>query len=422
MLQYIYATEESTRQLRKRLFLFFTSALFVLALSLTLSIYISLLDQLKKAEYNSISHVAEIRSMAISEWCRRSKDIARQITSRTRMREELEKYNRQIISLDQLTAFTKPKLQDAMHISSEIAGIIRLDAKNRVVAECGYSSIPGLGPSEILHYVFNNTVLSEPIIAGDRSFIIASAPILNRSNERQGTDLVIIDLVSLEKIITNLDQTNKNNESVAGYIHGNNILPLLPHNKRDDLLSRVQDFIRMAIEGKKGLGYVADLVVAYQPIEECDWGLAIVKNEHELYSPVYKKMAIIGCLSLAIYLVILSLFWFLLKPLAGRILMHTDDLEKKIQEKTINLEQEIAARKKTQEEKEKIIAELQEAMAQVKTLRGLLPICARCKKIRDDKGYWNQIEIYIAEHSEATFTHGICPECKKELYPELDND
>lgn len=60
-------------------------------------------------------------------------------------------------------------------------------------------------------------------------------------------------------------------------------------------------------------------------------------------------------------------------------------------------------------------AQLQEALAKVKTLKGLLPICANCKKIRDDQGYWNQIEAYIEEHSDALFTHGLCPECVKLL-------
>jgi len=66
-----------------------------------------------------------------------------------------------------------------------------------------------------------------------------------------------------------------------------------------------------------------------------------------------------------------------------------------------------------------LIQKLQEALANIKTLRGLLPICASCKKIRDDNGYWHQIETYIRVHSEADFSHGICPECKIRLYPEL---
>lgn len=64
--------------------------------------------------------------------------------------------------------------------------------------------------------------------------------------------------------------------------------------------------------------------------------------------------------------------------------------------------------------------ELAAALSQVKALKGLLPICAACKKIRKDDGYWQQIESYIAEHSEADFTHSICPACAKKLYPELE--
>ena len=63
--------------------------------------------------------------------------------------------------------------------------------------------------------------------------------------------------------------------------------------------------------------------------------------------------------------------------------------------------------------------ELETALAEIKTLRGIIPICANCKKIRDDQGYWNQIESYIRDHSEAEFSHSICPDCARKLYPEL---
>jgi len=75
-------------------------------------------------------------------------------------------------------------------------------------------------------------------------------------------------------------------------------------------------------------------------------------------------------------------------------------------------------RKKNETEKKLLINELQLAMKKIKTLQGLLPICASCKRIRDDKGYWNQIEVYISKHSNADFTHGICPECVAKLYPD----
>ena len=64
-------------------------------------------------------------------------------------------------------------------------------------------------------------------------------------------------------------------------------------------------------------------------------------------------------------------------------------------------------------------AELQEALDQVKVISGLLPMCASCKSIRDDKGYWQEVESYVSAHSEATFTHGLCPACVRKLYPEF---
>lgn len=70
-------------------------------------------------------------------------------------------------------------------------------------------------------------------------------------------------------------------------------------------------------------------------------------------------------------------------------------------------------------ERERLIGELREALTQVKTLSGLLPICANCKKVRDDQGYWLQIETYISEHSNADFSHGICPQCAQKLYGDL---
>jgi len=66
-----------------------------------------------------------------------------------------------------------------------------------------------------------------------------------------------------------------------------------------------------------------------------------------------------------------------------------------------------------------LIVELYKSLANVKTLTGLLPICAGCKKIRNDQGYWTQVEDYIAQHSDATFTHGLCPDCVSGLYPEV---
>jgi DNA-binding response OmpR family regulator len=97
--------------------------------------------------------------------------------------------------------------------------------------------------------------------------------------------------------------------------------------------------------------------------------------------------------------------------LMARLTAHLSirSLQVELQEKNEHLQQAMSAR-------EKLIKELQQALDNIKVLSGLLPICSSCKKIRDDQGYWNQIESYIQSHSEALFTHGICPDCVKELY------
>jgi PAS domain S-box-containing protein len=81
----------------------------------------------------------------------------------------------------------------------------------------------------------------------------------------------------------------------------------------------------------------------------------------------------------------------------------------------------ITERKHLEEERQKMIEQLNETLSRVKTLSGLLPICASCKKVRDDHGYWQKLEIFVHEHSEAEFSHSICPDCMETLYPQFVN-
>lgn len=73
----------------------------------------------------------------------------------------------------------------------------------------------------------------------------------------------------------------------------------------------------------------------------------------------------------------------------------------------------------TERERDRLIVELKKALSEIKTLSGLLPLCSHCKKVRDDKGYWNQIDAYIRQHTDADFTHSICPECAEKYYPDF---
>jgi len=106
---------------------------------------------------------------------------------------------------------------------------------------------------------------------------------------------------------------------------------------------------------------------------------------------------------------------------------HRKNLEEVVESRTGELKTaneqlqiELTERKKGEEEKEQLINELKYAFANIKTLSEMLPICSYCKKIRDDKGYWKQVEVYITEHTDTLFSHGMCPECGKKAYEEFE--
>ena len=106
-----------------------------------------------------------------------------------------------------------------------------------------------------------------------------------------------------------------------------------------------------------------------------------------------------------------------------------NELEERVRERTLDLaraneelNKDIELRKKMAEEREELVKKMMAALAEVKTLSGLLPMCSKCKSIRDDRGYWKRIEAYISEHSDAQFSHGLCPKCASDLYPDIFSD
>jgi hypothetical protein len=108
--------------------------------------------------------------------------------------------------------------------------------------------------------------------------------------------------------------------------------------------------------------------------------------------------------------------------MSGRVKNHIDKLESEVSKRTLHLEEANKKLAATADELQQKNRALQEAMAQIRTLSGILPICASCKKIRNDQGYWEQVESYVCRHTDAQFSHGLCKECIKKLYPNLSSD
>jgi len=149
----------------------------------------------------------------------------------------------------------------------------------------------------------------------------------------------------------------------------------------------------------------------YQPVHECLKDLKIGPytdlGKITLYDVIKK------------YWHVLSMISVLIIMLAGSTAVFIR-LNRTIRESNKKLSFEISERERLFEQVKEKNESLQKAMSEIKTLRGILPICSHCKKIRDDKGYWSRIESYIHMHSGAEFSHGICPECAKKYYPDMD--
>lgn len=153
--------------------------------------------------------------------------------------------------------------------------------------------------------------------------------------------------------------------------------------------------MREALLGQSGTligrDYRGELVLAaYEPVAELRLGIVAKIDMDELRAPFYRTAIVSAGVGLAVTLLASLLFLKVSQPLVQKL--HST------------------------------IRELQQALNSVKTLNGLLPICASCKKIRDDKGYWNQLESYLHAHSEAEFSHSLCPDCAKAYYADMKKE
>ena len=179
-----------------------------------------------------------------------------------------------------------------------------------------------------------------------------------------------------------------------------NIVFILQHNhgaltptKSIPFDSKLAEPARLALLGLSGTIIALDyrgekILAAYEPVGELHWAIVTQIDMAEIRAPFIKAGLICGLFGIIAIMIGTVIFIKVTEPLIVKL--------------------------------HDTIAELQNALADVNQLSGLLPICAYCKKIRDDKGYWNQIEAYLQKHTEAEFSHGICPDCEKKIYADLD--
>jgi hypothetical protein len=192
----------------------------------------------------------------------------------------------------------------------------------------------------------------------------------------------------------------KTGEFTLSTKEGSQIIFLLDHRHYDldnpkpvPWDSNLAEPMRLALSGKSGtvvgLDYRGEKVLAaYEPVGELNLGIVAKIDLSEVRAPFIKAGFISGLIAVAVIGLGTGIFIRITNPIIKGL--------------------------------EDTVITLKKALGEVKTLRGILPICSFCKKIRDDKGYWDQVEVYISQHTDADFSHSVCPECMAKHYPGIN--
>ncbi len=352
---------------KKRLLIVVSGGLFIACLCVAAISIWPLYNQMKAQQTEKLIFAVKSKKMLVEGFLAKARETALQITSRTGIRQWLEKYNNHEISITTLKKITVPKLQDAINLSNFAVGINRLDIRGNTVVQVG---VPV--PEKFLHpsgIAGNEVALKGPVTIGNTMLIVVSVPIINRQKNRVGTDIVLFTLANLRKIIRDYTGLGTTGEAILGRLNANGqphlFFPMRPMTGSKLKLFRLQ---QLAIVGQALKNIYTDdnerteylltahnALAAYSPIAGTDWVIIVIMSKSELFSVITRQVLII---MLVIFVLVFPLgltgLIFLLRPLSGRVLIHVDALQQEITAKENALQQQRVVEEKLLNEKERL--------------------------------------------------------------------
>ncbi len=307
---------------------------------------------LRQAKEADLALIIRMRTIAIEEYLTRAYDIASQITSRTQIRKAIEAYNQGDMRLDELETFTTPKLADALDISPDVVGILRLDQDGQPVTQVGHAIPPELQPHPDLD---STTTIHDPVIIDGKSYLIISAPIRN-DVAPVGTDIVLFDLSRLESIVHDPAGLGQTGSMLLGRVVDGHISLVCTECIRNDnitnpipLDSPLGQAFQHALDQQTGLltsagGADPARVMAYGPVPDSPWAIVVTMNAHEMYGLANRQIILlVSLIGMLLGLGIIGTLR-LVQPLTGKLVLHSDKLEREVQEKTATLQMELHER------------------------------------------------------------------------------
>lgn len=296
-----------------------------------------------KQQNDSLRIQSDSIAALIEEYLNRTKDVARQVTSRTKAREKLEDYNEGHITRDELKAFSIPILTDALKLSGSMLGITRLDASGAIAVQIGISF-----PTDQLNLYsknVDNTIIHGPVVINNKNVLVVSAPILNRNGNKVGLDIITYDFNELTAILSDYSTNYSFHEIYLIRETDGTIEPLFFTSQYRDEFSKNNDINLLLLKilklSKLVNGEILENtepngnkdIISYRSIQDVNWHLLINIDKRAFYAPINKEVKNYLLILILITLIGSSIVYFSLRPLSNRLISLTNKLKNEISER-----------------------------------------------------------------------------------------
>ncbi len=278
----------------KRIVLYSGLAILALILTISLVAIIPYYSELKFNVEHQFKHELEAREILVNSYITRVRDVAMQITSRTRIRDQLELYNYNELSLEKLESVLTPTLNDAMEMAEDVVGITRLDQNNQQVAQCGLSVSQEYWP--VPDEQSHDILIRGPVALEKGSVFVVGAPVFNRQSVRLGTDIIVFEFSALLDVVAFQYGDEKSVESILGVRDENSITLFAPQPEGRHAVtsapfnSPLGSVMSTAFQDEEGWMVTDQFVIASAPVKNTDWALAVKIEKAVLYAPAYRHL------------------------------------------------------------------------------------------------------------------------------------